>query len=425
MTSYQLALQSPDSSDLDAILSKAGGSAPARAFESDRLEFKRTADSLKTTLQLLADAAVCFANANGGQIVVGIDDRAVERSTALVGVDPAYSIEVVRRGIFDRTRPPLTLNISERFEDGVRLLVIDVPAGIALHSNTAGLATRRLGTECRPFTPDQQREVLVARGHIDWSAESSGLSDLTLSQGELERIRRLLRDAGRDELAGLRDEPLLQALRLTAADGTYTRAAVLLLADPETLQHVLPAHGYSYQYRPSPGREASHRFRGTLPLLAAAETLIDTVDRRSESQPLNVAGGIQLQLADYPQRAVRELVVNALVHRSYDTGGTVDVEHSPERLSVVSPGGLVAGVTPENILTHPSTPRHRLLAEVVALCQLAERTGQGIDRAYREMLRAGKSPPTIEDLGMSVRANLPGGIGNDAFVRFLRELPRR
>jgi ATP-dependent DNA helicase RecG len=103
----------------------------------------------------------------------------------------------------------------------------------------------------------------------------------------------------------------------------------------------------------------------------------------------------------------------------------VDIEHSPERLVITSPGGLVAGVTPDNILTHPSTPRNRLLTETIALLQLAERTGQGIDRAYREMLRVGKEPPSFEDRVSLVRATLPGGIGNDAFVRFVGELPMK
>jgi ATP-dependent DNA helicase RecG len=64
-----------------------------------------------------------------------------------------------------------------------------------------------------------------------------------------------------------------------------------------------------------------------------------------------------------------------------------------------------------------------MAGEAVALLRLAERTGQGIDRAYREMLRVGKEPPQISDDGLSVRATLPGGIGNDAFVRFVQDLP--
>ena len=111
--------------------------------------------------------------------------------------------------------------------------------------------------------------------------------------------------------------------------------------------------------------------------------------------------------------------MNALVHRDFEVTGTIEVEHSPERLMVSSLGGLVYGVTPENILTHPSTPRNRLLMETVTMLQVAERTGQGVDRAYREMLRSGKPPPSYEDHETRVVARLDGGVGNDAFVRFL------
>ena len=202
-----------------------------------------------------------------------------------------------------------------------------------------------------------------------------------------------------------------------------TNAAVLLLGDEQLLADAVPNHGYSYQYRPTPGSEATARFRRIRPLLVAAEELIEAVGQRVVIHPLTLAGGLQLQLTDYPEIAVREVVVNALVHRAYDAVGSVDVEQSPERLTVMSPGGLVAGVTPENILTHPSTPRHRLLAETVARLQLAERTGQGIDRAYREMLRLGKEPPAFDDTGLLSRATLQGGIGNDSFIRFVSELP--
>lgn len=372
---------------------------------------------------MLADAAVCFANADGGRIVLGVHDKAKTRAEALVGVPADYTIELIRRGVFDRTTPPLTLVVNEQLEDGRRLLIIDVPPGVAPHSNSAGLATRRLGRECRPFTPAEQREFLVARGQYDWSSESTGVDVRQVSPGEMDRLRQLLVEAGADELSRLRDRQLLEALSLLARDGKLTTAAVLLVANGPTIAEVVPSYGYSYQYRPSPGSEATQRIRGAKPLLAAVEALTDAIDARTQVRPLNIAGGVQLRLVDYPSNAVRELLVNAMIHRGFDGQGSVDIEHSPERLVITSPGGLVSGVTPANILTHPSMPRHRLLAEVVARCQLAERTGQGIDRAYREMLRAGKKPPQIEDLGSRVRASLTGGIGNDAFIRFVRGLP--
>lgn len=126
---------------------------------------------------------------------------------------------------------------------------------------------------------------------------------------------------------------------------------------------------------------------------------------------------------DYPIDAVRELVVNGMIHRSYETHGSVDIEHTGDQLTISSPGGFVAGVSPENILTYPSTPRNRLLTETVALLQLAERTGQGVDRAYREMLRNGKEPPAFRTEDVLVQVRLAGGAGNKAFVRYVADLP--
>lgn len=411
-----------NSVELESVLAAVGRDGPAGAYEGQHLDFKEDAGPLKKVLEMVADAAVCFANSAGGTIVLGVRDKSADRTDALGGVRTELTVDVMRKAIFDRTQPSITSFVEERELDGVRLLLVNVPPGVTVHSNAAGLATRRLGSECLPFTPDQQREVLIARGYIDWSAESAGVEVGQLSEVELDRCRRRLRSVGSDELADLRTPALLSALRLIASDGAATNAAVVLLGDEKLLAGVIPNHGYSYQYRPTPGSEAVSRFRRSRGLLAAAEDLLEAVAQRVVVYPLALAGGVQLQLTDYPEIAIREVVVNALVHRAFDAPGSVDVEQSPERLTVTSPGGLVAGVTPANILTHPSTPRHRLLAETVTRLQLAERTGQGIDRAYREMLRLGKEPPEFDDSGTLTRATLRGGIGNDTFVRFVSEL---
>ena len=412
-----------DAARLDEVLSAIGLDGPAGAFESQDLEFKEPAANLKKTLQDLSDAAVCLANGGGGTLVLGINDRATSRATALVGIGPSLTVDIVRRGIYDRTEPRMTTVAEEREEAGVRLLVVDIPAAITPYATSAGTATRRLGKECRPFPPEQQKEFLIAAGQLDWSAMPSELPGSLLSPYEIDRLRRLLRAAGHDELARAEAQNLLAALHLIDEHGAATYAAVLLLGEPEQIASVVPTYEISFQYRPSPGSEASARFREPRSILAAVDAVLDAVTSRREIYPLNMAGGVQMQLVDYPENAVREVLVNALIHRAYDVPGTVNIEQSPEILSITSPGALLPGVTPDNILTHPPTARHRLLADIVSMAQLAERTGQGVDRAYREMLRAGKDPPSFEDSGFAVRVALIGGIGNDAFARFIADLP--
>lgn len=322
------------------------------------------------------------------------------------------------RGIFDRTRPSLSVPIEERVEDGVRLLVITVPRGATFYANAKGTATRRVGKQCQPFPPQEQKQALASRGLYDWSAESSGCDMNSIDPDEMARLRRLLRVAGRDDAAKADDISLLRDLRLTVRD-KITNAGLLLIGWESAIQRSIASYGYAYQYRPTPGSEASSRLRGAKPILIAVERLLDAIETRRSVHPINTAGGVQLQLYDYPSSALRELVVNALVHRDYQTEGSVELEHSPEQLTVSSPGGLVFGVTPENILTHPSTPRNRLLLETVTVLQVAERTGQGVDRVYREVLRLGKPPPDFRDDGMRVDVALRGGIGNESFARFV------
>jgi len=404
-----------------SLLTAIRGGAIPRDLESETLEFKEEErGDARRSLQILADAVVCLANHEGGLIVAGIANAA-SGSEAIVGVSNRLTVDDIRRGIFDRTRPSLSVPVLE-VVDGQRVIAITVPKGATFYANAAGTSTRRVGKDCVPFPPEQQRQASAARGHIDWSAELTVATTDDVSLEEVGRVRRLLRLAGREDLASSDDRKLVRDLRLADQQGRLTRAGVLILASEDTIRQVVPTYGYAYQYRTSPGSESSARFRGYRPVLGAIETLLEAVQVRSLVHPLTASGGVQLQIQDYPAEAIRELVINALVHRDFELNGAVDVEHTPDSLVISSPGGLVFGVTSDNILTHPSTPRHRLLLETVATLQVAERTGQGIDRAYRELLRSGKPPPSISDDGYEVRVLVPGGGGNDTFGRFVADL---
>lgn len=422
MTSSQLLRRLAAVIPLQDALDRIRSGARPRDLESEQLEFKQEeSGDPRRSLEMLTDSVVCLANAEGGTIIVGVADS-IRGHAAFRGVSVKLTVDVIRKGIFDRTRPSLSVPVAELTEGPARLIVITVPQGAVFYANASGTATRRVGAECRPFPPEEQRQAMAARGLSDWSAEATDRGMEAVAPEELARVRRLLQLAGRDDLARSDERKLARDLRLLASGGRLTRAGLLILGGPDAIAAAIPNHGFAYQYRVSPGSESSARFRSNRPILAAIESLLDAVAARSRIHPLSASGGVQLQIQDYPADAMRELVVNALVHRDYELGGAVEVEHTPDSLAVTSPGGLVFGITPENILTHPSTPRNSLLLETVTVLQVAERTGQGIDRAYRELLRTGKEPPAISDDGYQVRVLVAGGTGNDAFARFVADL---
>ena len=91
-----------------------------------------------------------------------------------------------------------------------------------------------------------------------------------------------------------------------------------------------------------------------------------------------------------------------------------------------SPGPLVAGITPDNILTHGSRPRFALLATTMRVLGLAEELGQGVDRMFREMVRSGRAIPTVRVIEGQVPetgVDFQGGPANIRLAKFVAELP--
>lgn len=94
----------------------------------------------------------------------------------------------------------------------------------------------------------------------------------------------------------------------------------------------------------------------------------------------------------FNERVVREAILNAVSHRNYQMGGSVFIRQYQDRLVVESPGGFPNGITLGNILDRQS-PRNRRIAEILALCGLVERSGQGMNLIYELSIKEAKQLP--------------------------------
>jgi ATP-dependent DNA helicase RecG len=392
--------------------------ARAEDQESPTLEFKEDAQKEEKSLADVAAAVRCLANANGGVVVLGVANG-IPGPAAFKGT--TAPLELVQRRVFELSRPPLTVDARETREEGNRVAVVYVPRSPELHGDPQGRTHRRVGTDCVPLTPGEITRLRQERMGWDWSAEPSPRKAAQVLPAALAaartRLAGLLDD--RRSLARLTDEDLLGALRLLDGRGRLLRAGELLLCEQQ-IGSKAPA--VVYQYRQSPGGEPRIVERLGSPLLLAMQRTMDFLRARRNMTPVNLPDGQQVHVEDFPEAAVREAVVNALIHRDYQLDEPVSIEHSPETFVVTSPGPLVSGVTVENILTHPSKPRNPVLAMAVRTLGLAEEVGRGVDRMFREMIRSGKEVPRIEDLGDRVRLTLVGGAPNTQIARFVAQL---
>lgn len=257
------------------------------------------------------------------------------------------------------------------------------------------------------------------RRGTDWSATATKLPVEAVEDVAMNAVRRLLELSDRPAARDLRrasDKDILLRLALSRRDGRLTRAGELLLttADRDLV---------SYQYRPTRSGESVTNRRWAGPMVTVFEEILDTIGTRQTMTPLTLRSGVQVEIYDYPPAAVREALANALVHGDHRLARPVLIEHSPDALSIVSPGPLVAGVTAQSILTSGSRARFAALVGAFRHLGLAEELGQGINRMYREMLKSGRDAPSIEDRGDSVEVVFRGQQPNARVAAVILGLP--
>lgn len=379
-------------------------------LETQFVEFKPWRDP-KQELRVAVEYAAYLANAEGGVIVFGVADRIRGRDAAITGAG-GYDADVWKRGIFDATRPNLSVRVEELAvpEGTGKLLVVRVPKGSDPPYGTAqGLYKRRVGKNCMPLDPAAFTRIRVGTGTVDWSAEPArGVSVSDLDPVEIARARNILRRLhSESELLELGDEAFLAGLGALRG-GQVTHTGLLLFGRETVLVERCPQHQLHYVYQVSDtevARNDAYRC-GLLQALERIETIF--------SGPVNPekelsVGFFKLRVPAFPPEVVREAVLNAVTHRDYSDPGEVFIRHRANELVVVSPGGFLAGITPQNILRHEPISRNRILSEAFQKLRLVERAGVGRRRIFIPMLEYGKQIPTYETDGQRVILRIRNG----------------
>lgn len=408
-------------SSMGRFLDEIRSGASAGSLESVTLDFKTDkSGGFKETATDIAEACVCFANAAGGTVVLGVHDRG-GGPDAFVGT--RIEVDRLRSAVYDRTEPHLTVGVEQVEYAGARLLVISVPEGLEVYSTSRGEYRQRWMTECRPMSPAAVARLSDERRGNDWSAEASQSGPDDVDPVAIERVRELLRlsdDEPRVRLARAAPLEIARRLGLVADNGYLTRAGEILLVDNAACS---PPELVVYQHRRTAGGEADFSRRWGSPLVSAFAEVLEVVSARLSITPLTVRSGQQITIEDFSSIAIREALANALIHRDLRENQPVQVLHSPATLTIGSPGPLVSGVTPDNILTRGTKPRYPSLAKAFNALGWGEYLGQGVNRMFREMARSGRPLPEITSSPDGVEVLFRGAPPNIHVARVIAELP--
>jgi ATP-dependent DNA helicase RecG len=363
----------------------------------------------------LAEEASCLANTQGGVLIVGIDDKKTG-AAALVGAE--LDEEWLRERIWDLTEPHLAVEVMARRVDEVRLLLVLVRRGFRLH-RSARKFKHRIGSRCVEMSAEDQRRAEEDRAGYDWSAEPSGHVLEDVSSVAVDLVRRYLRETdegSRAELAARPQPDLLRKLGVLDSDDRLNNAGALLFVDDSDVV-------VDYKRRKVPGGSSADRRELAGSLIEAYNDVKTRIDAVNEIHELQLPSGVRPRIRLVPDRAVREALINALMHRDYRQVGPVDVEFVDTQIVITSPGGFPSGIDEGNLLSERSHPRNAALANVFRSLRLAEQEGVGIDRMFRDMANVGHALPSIADRGGRVRCVLTGGAPSEPIVALIASLP--
>ncbi len=383
----------------------------------------------------IVQAVVCMANRaseQSGWVLIGVEDDG-----RVTGTRPRHGATTdplrLQALIANRTRPSLSVQVHvvPLQPEGVEIIAIEVPPVRIPVGTTDGVYLRRaIGgrgkPECAPMHFHDMQSLQATRGLLDYSAvvvEGATWDDL--DPLEFERFRRFVRESrgqGDETLLELSDEELSKALGAVEADHTVTRIRVLgllLFGKEASLRGFLPTHEVAFQVLRGERVEVNEFFRS--PLLRIIEELLQRFRARYREEEVMV-GLLRVGVPEYSERAFREAVANALIHRDYTRLGAVHIQWHDDRMEITNPGGFPEGVHLGNILVTPPRPRNPLLADAFKRAGVVERTGRGVDIIFTEQLRNGRPAPSYErSTPTDVVLVLPGGQANLAFVRLVVE----
>lgn len=307
--------------------------------------------------------------------------------------------------IANRTNPSLAVRVFvvPLEPEGVEVIAIEVPPARGPVGTTDGVYLRRaIGGRgepiCLPMQPADFQSLQSSRGLLDYTSlvvESASWEDL--DPLEFERFRRFLREnpgRGDEALLQLSDPELAKALGAVEANHEVTRVRVLgllLFGKEASLRRLLPTHEVAFQVLRGQEVEVNEFFRA--PLLRVMEEVLQRFRARYCEEEL-MMGLLRVGVPEYSERAFREAVANALIHRDYTRLGAVHIQWYDDHLVISNPGGFPEGVRLDNILVTPPRPRNPLLADAFKRAGIVERTGRGVDIIFTEQLRTGRPAPS-------------------------------
>lgn len=382
---------------------------------NDKTAFGRSLKNFSPKYDETAKDVVAFANNKGGFLFIGIVDGTKE-----INKDFVYNKEKVYdliRQIQDRTEPTITLIPHKINVEGKDLLVLEVPFSTQLHRTSRGEFLIRSNDGNRAIEPYEMATIMSEKGLIVYDQKSWRISGEWLDKKRLSNLRDMIaaKNAESPYLNKSLDD-FLDSLGMTREEGDETLPTTtgLLFVGNQTALRELPFYEVRYIHYFEDGTYKPYEFKGNI--IEVAKACFNQL-KAEIKQKEYIFGLFREYVEDYSEIVIRELLINALAHRSLSRQQIVEIRKYDDDgyLEIESPGRFPEGVTVNNYL-RKTNPRNPYVMDILREIGLAEKAGSGFDKIFTDLLKKGKSLPEPEETETSVIFRIKSNIVSEKLI---------
>lgn len=344
----------------------------------------------------LAVTCVCLANTQGGKLIIGVEDKEKEPPNT-----QTISTEQVNKTI-TRLRS-LCFNVGfglyevEKHTNGGEYFSITVlPTSKSLATTSDGKIYIRIGDQCQAARGEDILRIASEKDAFQWELQNRNYYIHQIPSNNIDWFVSQIRDSDRVKpfVKELSEIEILEHYNLIQ-NNTLTNIGVLWLGTPQMRSRLV--YPITVQYIVYDEVEKKVRKEDWLDYSKNPKELILDIEKTAveltyfDEFP---QGFFRNKIPHYDKRLIRELLINAIVHKSFTIAGDIFIKVYPDRLEITNPGGLPLGITKDNIL-HATSRRNPHLIKVFHDLKLMEGEGSGYDLIYEIASRDSKSFPII------------------------------
>lgn len=400
--------------------------------KEDKVEFKEAKNNFsfeggnktdyKKRRKCVLGYVVALANEKGGKLILGIKESKPKH--VVVGSNFREGKEKeLEQSIYNKLR--IRVRAEVLFDSNKnRVLIIDIPSRpVGKIYTFEDIPLMRVGDQLERMS-DEEYLKIVNEQEPDFSALFvDGLSISDLSKKAINNLKKAYSEKQKNpRFLSLSDEQILKDLSLLK-EYKLNYAALVLLGTPEAIKKYLPQSSIRLEFRSKKGQITFDKrtiFEGGYFLII--NELWETINSRNGFFSVQ-EGPYIFDIPYFNQEVIREAINNAVAHRDYKMNGEILVKQYSNHLEIINPGGLPKGVTLENLIKVVSTPRNRILSDVLSKSGSMERSGQGVDKIYYQCLSEAKGEPDYSRTDdYQVELHLKGIVQDKAFALFIKKI---